>query len=149
MEMSMVRVFANQKNSSFRWNLFNTQKFRFALRSFLNASEFCSSALDCAGISEENRWFYTHSKAEVVYLTGVTSWMKGTYWTDNFVARVSWEAKSPKSGLTGYMDPMKVVGAMGHHTVGSQCFTQSDCITKMRIFQKDDMDNGFRSVTSN
>ena len=100
--------------------------------------------MECAGISEEKGWFYTHSKADVKESPDVTSWMKGTYWTDNFVARVSWGARSPGPGLTGYMDPMTVVGAMGHHTDGKQCLTQSDCMTKMRDFQKDDMDKGFR-----
>ena len=78
---------------------------------------------------------------------GINSWTKGIYWTENFVARVSWGAAPSKPGLTGYMDPSKMVGAMGHHTVGNQCFTQSDCKTRMQNFQQEDFDQGFRSVT--
>lgn len=110
-------------------------------RSFVNASDYCGEAAECAGISEKSGWFYTHSKAEVNESVGVTSWMKGIHWADNFIPRVSWGASSSRPGLTGYMDPLKMVGAMGHHTDGNQCFTQSDCITKMRNFQQDDFFN--------
>ena len=113
-------------------------------RSFHNASDYCSIAPECAGISEENGKFYTHSKAKVEDSSGVTSWFKGIFWADNFVPRVSWGASSPKPSLTGYMDPMTMVGAMGHHTVGSQCFTQSECKAKMQYFQQDDFSAGFR-----
>ena len=42
------------------------------------------------------------------------------------------------------MDPMKMVGIMGHHTAGPQCFTQTDCKSKMRDFQLEDMNGGLR-----
>ena len=113
-------------------------------RSFVNATDYCSLATECAGISEEKGWFYTHSKAEVDGSTGVTSWMKGNYWANNFVPRVSWGASSPKAGVTGFMDPFKMIGTMGHHTDGNQCFAPSDCKKKMRDFQQDDFDQGLR-----
>ena len=70
--------------------------------------------------------------------------MKGTYWTENFVARASWGASPSKPDLTGYMDPSKMVGAMGHHTASNRCSTQSDCKTKMKNFQEDAFDRGMR-----
>ena len=70
--------------------------------------------------------------------------MKGLYWTENFVARASWGAVPSKPGLTGYMDPSKMVGAMGHHTVSNRCFDQSNCKTKMQDFQQDAFDKGMR-----
>ena len=110
----------------------------------MTASEFCGKASDCAGISEENGWFFTYSKAEVVDSPGVTSWMKGLYWTENFVARPSWGAQPPKPNLPGYMDPSKIVGVMGHHTSSNRCFDQSKCKEKMRDFQEEAFDKGMR-----
>ena len=75
---------------------------------------------------------------------GVKSWIKGIYWTDKLVARVSWGARPPNPGMTGYMDPLNMVGVLGHHTTGNQCTTQSSCITKMQNFQEEDMNNGLR-----
>ena len=106
--------------------------------SLLNASDYCTPDPNCAGISQESGWFYTHSNARIADAVGVTSWTKGTYWADNFVPRVSWGAMPPKAGLTGYMDLTRMVGAMGHHTTGNQCFTQSECKARMQTFQQED-----------
>ena len=118
--------------------------FWLSIRSFLNASDYCRNESDCRGITEENGWFYTHSTAQVYGSSGVTSWRKGIIWADNFVPRVSWGAISPGPGLTGNMDPTKMVGVLGHHTAGVQCFTQTECKSKMRDFQLEDMKDDFR-----
>ena len=110
----------------------------------MSASDFCGQASDCAGISQENGWFYTHSSAEVFDASDVTSWMKGLYWTENFVPRPVWGAQPPKANLTGYMDPLKMVGALGHHTASNRCFDQSDCKYRMQIFQENAFDRGMR-----
>jgi len=150
MGIVMVRDFASRIIITRSWSYTN---FWLGKRSFVNASEFCGQASDCAGISEENGWFYTHSKAQVVDSPGVTSWMKGLYWTENFVARASWGAVPSKPGLTGYMDPSKMVGAMGHHTspyylpyqsTSKRCFDQSNCKEKMRDLQQEAFDLGMR-----
>ena len=67
-----------------------------------------------ADLAKEN----LHKTAQVFGSSNVTSWRKGFYWADNFVPRVSWGARSPGPGITGNMDPMKMVGIMGHHTAG-------------------------------
>ena len=136
--------FLKFKNNFSRWIQWKLPYFKLVTRSFDDASEYCRNASECRGISEENELFYTHSKAQVFGPSDVTSWRKGIYWAENFVPRVSWGARSPGPGITGNMDPLKMVGIMGHHTTGPKCLTQSACKSKMREFQLDDMNEGFR-----
>ena len=135
MEIHIVKSKIKSWNKFKSLNLFSW----LVIRSFRDATDYCRTNETCRGITEENGFFYTHLTAQVYGSSNITSWRKGILWADNFVPRVSWGAISPQPGLTGNMDPRKMVGIMGHHTAGVQCFTQTECKSKMRDFQLEDM----------
>ena len=146
MDTRMVRGLLSQRRI-YRVVLNSSRYFWLSIRSFRTASDYCRDESDCRGITKENGWFYTHSTAQIAQNQGtpsVTSWIKGFLWAGNFVPRVSWGAVSPGPGLPGNMDPTKIDGVSAPHTVGPQCFTQTECKSKMRDFQLKDMMDGSR-----